>query len=45
VKTYTEEELNAMTISQIKALASELGYSIKETTKAKIIEEFLAQQG
>ena len=34
-----------MTVAEIKALASELGYSITETKKADIIMEFLAQQG
>lgn len=34
-----------MTITEIKALASELGYSITETKKADIISEFLTQQG
>lgn len=33
-----------MTISEIKALADELGYSITKTRKADIIAEFLAQQ-
>jgi len=33
-----------MTISEIKALADELGYSITATKKADIITEFLAQQ-
>lgn len=33
-----------MTIPEIKALAAELGYSIKKTRKADIIAEFLAQQ-
>jgi len=33
-----------MTISEIKALADELGYSITATRKADIITEFLAQQ-
>lgn len=33
-----------MTISEIKALAAELGYSITKTRKADIIGEFLAQQ-
>ena len=42
---YTEEELYSMTVAEIKALASELGYSITETKKADIIMEFLAQQG
>ncbi len=33
-----------MTISEIKALADELGYSITSTKKADIIAEFIAQQ-
>jgi len=44
-KAYTSEELNAMTVAQIKALATELGYTITATTKANIIAEFLEQQG
>ena len=34
-----------MTVAEIKALASELGYSITATKKADIIMEFLTQQG
>ena len=41
---YTQEELSDMTIDQIKALATELGYTITKTLKADIIEEFLSQQ-
>lgn len=41
---YSESELSDMTIAEIKALASELGYSITETKKADIIAEFLTQQ-
>jgi hypothetical protein len=37
--------LEALTVSQIKALASGLGYSITKTKKADIISEFLEQQG
>lgn len=33
-----------MTISEIKALADELGYTITATKKADIITEFLARQ-
>lgn len=33
-----------MTISEIKALAAELGYSITRTRKAEIISEFIEQQ-
>lgn len=43
--SYTEEDLTAMTIAQIKALAEEKGYTITATRKADIIAEFLAQQG
>ena len=43
-RAYTAESLNDMTISEIKALADELGYSITATKKADIISEFLAQQ-
>lgn len=41
---YTESELNAMTIDQIKATAAGMGYTINATTKAAIINEFLNQQ-
>ena len=43
--TFTEEELTALTIAQIKALATERGYTITATKKADIISEFLAQEG
>lgn len=33
-----------MTIAQIKSLASELGYSITQTKKSDIINEFISQQ-
>ena len=42
--TYTQEELEDMTIAQIEALAEELGYTITKTLKADIIDEFLEQQ-
>lgn len=42
--TFTEEELTALTIAQIKALATERGYAITATKKADIITEFLEQQ-
>ncbi len=44
VVLYTADSLNSMTVIQIKALASELGYSLTKTLKADIINEFLAQQ-
>ena len=40
----SEEELSALTIRQLKALAAELGYTITATTKAGIIAEILEQQ-
>lgn len=43
--TYTADELNKMTVTQIKALANELGYSITKSLKVDIIDEFLRQQG
>lgn len=42
--TYTEEELNALTIDQIKIIAAAKGYTITKTVKAEIIAEFLAAQ-
>ena len=42
---YSEDELTAMTISQIKELADRQGYTITKTVKADIIAEFLEQQG
>lgn len=41
---YTSEELNAMTIAQIRTIADGRGYTIAATLKADIINEFLAQQ-
>lgn len=41
----SEEELSALTIAQIKAMATELGYTITARTKAEIIAQFLEQQG
>ena len=43
--SYTSEELNAMTIDQIKGIAAAKGYTVTKTTKAEIIAEFLATQG
>ena len=40
----SEEELLALTIAQIKDLASQLGYEITATRKSAIIAQFLAQQ-
>lgn len=42
---YTQGDLEIMTISEIKALADNLGYTITRTRKSEIIEEFLKEQG
>lgn len=42
--SYTQAELEAMTIDQIKAIAAVKGYTITKTAKAEIIAEFLAAQ-
>ena len=44
ITVYTQEELEAMTVNEIKALATERGYSITATLKAEIIQQFLTQQ-
>lgn len=41
---YTADELNQMTLYDIKALAKSKSYSITKTTKAECITEFLAAQ-
>ena len=41
---YTEAELNALTVEQIKGLAAYKGYTITKSAKAEIIEEFLTAQ-
>lgn len=41
----SEEELNALTVAQLKAIAAEKGYTITATRKADIIAEILAQEG
>lgn len=43
-KIYTEEELTAMKVDEIKALAASKGITITKTVKAEIIAEFLAAQ-
>ena len=43
-ETYTEDELNALTIDQIKTIAEAKGYTITKTVKADIIAEFIAAQ-
>jgi hypothetical protein len=42
---YSEDELNSMTVAQIKQLAAENGYTLTKSLKADIIEEFITQQG
>ena len=42
---YTADELNGMTVAQLKALASERGYTLTKTRKADMIAEILEQQG
>lgn len=44
LESYTEEQLAAMTISDIKAVAETKGYIITKTVKTDIIAEFLEQQ-
>lgn len=41
---YSQEELEALTIAQIKVIAADKGYTITATRKADIITEFLAAQ-
>lgn len=41
---YTAGELNGMTVAQLRALASERGYTLTKTRKADIIAEILIQQ-
>ena len=38
------EDLEGMTISQLRSLADRLGYAITKTKKEDIISEFLAEQ-
>ena len=44
ITIYTQEELEALTIAQIKGIAEERGYTITATRKAEIIAQFLEQQ-
>ncbi len=44
VMTYTEEELNAMTVANIEAIATGYGYTLSGSTKAEKIASFLEQQ-
>ena len=43
-RVYTEDDLTAMTVDQIKAVATLRGYTITKSVKAEVIAEFLAQQ-
>lgn len=43
-ETYTEEELNALTITQIETIAKVKGYTLTGSTKADKITSFLAAQ-
>ena len=44
-KTYTEEELNALTVAQIETIAAAKGYTLTGNTKPEKIASFLAAQG
>ena len=41
----TQEELEALTIAQIRAIAREKGYTLSGATKADLIASFLTAQG
>ena len=43
-QTYTEEELNALTVAQIETIAMEKGYTLTGSDKAANIASFLAAQ-
>lgn len=43
--TYTQEQLAAMTVAQLEALAAQKGYTLSGSTKDEKITSFLAQQG
>ena len=42
---YTQAELEAMTVDQIRSITLAKGYTLTKTVKAEIIAEILAQQG
>lgn len=42
--TLSEEELSALTVSQLRSIAAEKGWTITATRKADIIAEMLEQQ-
>lgn len=41
----SEDELTALTVAQLRALAGEMGITLTATRKADIIAEILAAQG
>ena len=43
-ETLSQEELQALTIAQIRAIAREKGYTLSGTTKADLIASFLVAQ-
>ena len=43
-QTYTEEELNALTVAQIETIAKAKGYTLTGSDKAAKIASFLAAQ-
>lgn len=43
-ESYTEEELNVLTVAQIELIAKDKGYTLTGTSKAEKIEAFLAAQ-
>lgn len=42
---YTEEDLDDMTVKQIKQAAEEMGISITNTARKEVVNEFLEKQG
>lgn len=42
---YTPEELDDMTVREIRAAASNLGFEIKKTSRDDVVNEFLEKQG
>ena len=45
VRRYTPEELEDMTVREIRAAASNLGFEIKKTSRDDVVNEFLEKQG
>lgn len=43
-RRYSKDELEDMTVSEIRAVAEDRGYTIGQGRKAELIEEFLAAQ-